>query len=134
MERVHLAIARHRLLRRRQRLSEHLPAEHRAPAEVLALPAKQRVLEALETKEAQELAQKLSSLEIVIHRQVGEGDKMYGSVTSRDIEEALAAKGFVVDRRRISSDALRSLGKHPVTIRLASSVSATIQVEVAPKA
>jgi hypothetical protein len=57
VERVHLPLARHRLLRRRQRLSQHLTAEHRAPAEVLALPAKQRVLEPLETKEAQELGE-----------------------------------------------------------------------------
>ena len=85
------------------------------------------------TKEAGDLATKLSSVKIFIGRPVGEGDKLYGSVTSRDIEEALAAQGFVVDRRRISTDPLRSLGVHPVTIRLGPQVTATIQVEVVAK-
>ncbi len=85
------------------------------------------------TKEAGDLATKLSSVKISIGRPVGEGDKLYGSVTSRDIEEALAAQGFVVDRRRISTDPLRSLGVHPVTIRLGPQVTATIQVEVVAK-
>ena len=85
------------------------------------------------SKEANDLAQKLSSVKIVIGRQVGEGEKLYGSVTSRDIEEALAAQGFVVDRRRISTDAIKALGMHPVSVRLGPNVSATIQVEVVAK-
>jgi len=84
-------------------------------------------------KEANDLATKLSSVKVSIGRQVGEGDKLYGSVTSRDIEEALAAQGFVVDRRRISTDAIRSLGTHAVPVRLGPNVSATIQVEVVAK-
>jgi large subunit ribosomal protein L9 len=84
-------------------------------------------------KEANELAQKLSSVKVTIGRQVGEGDKLYGSVTSRDIEEALAAQGFVVDRRRIATEPLKSLGVHPVTVRLGPQVTATIQVEVAAR-
>lgn len=85
------------------------------------------------SKEANELAQKLSNLKVSIGRQVGEGDKLYGSVTSRDIEEALAAQGFVVDRRRISTEPLKSLGVHPVTVRLGPQITATIQVEVAAR-
>jgi len=85
------------------------------------------------TKEANELSTKLSSVKLTIGRQVGEGDKLYGSVTSRDIEEALAAQGFVVDRRRISTEPLRTLGVHQVPVRLGTNVSATIQVEVVAK-
>ncbi len=85
------------------------------------------------SKEANDLAQKLSNLKVSIGRQVGEGDKLYGSVTSRDIEEALAAQGFVVDRRRISTEPLKSLGVHPVTVRLGPQITATIQVEVAAR-
>jgi len=85
------------------------------------------------TKEANELSTKLSNVKISIGRQVGEGDKLYGSVTSRDIEEALAAQGFVVDRRRISTEPLRALGTHAVPIRLGPSITATIQVEVVAK-
>ncbi len=83
--------------------------------------------------EAEELAKKLSSVKLTITRPVGEGDRLYGSVTARDIEEALTAQGFAVDRRRITTDALKTLGTHDVTIRLATSVNATVQVTVAKK-
>jgi len=84
-------------------------------------------------KESQELATKLADVKLVLQRPVGEGDKLYGSVTSRDIEEALASKGFVVDRRRILTEPLKSLGTHAVPVRLAATVTATLQVEVAAK-
>jgi large subunit ribosomal protein L9 len=83
--------------------------------------------------EAGDLAQKLSAVKITIERPVGEGNRLYGSVTSRDIEEALAAQGFVVDRRRIAVEPIKALGAHPVTIRLATSISATVEVNVVKK-
>jgi large subunit ribosomal protein L9 len=96
-----------------------------------------RVVELRNTKlkgEAQTLAAKLSAVKITIERPAGEGDRLYGSVTSRDIEEALAAQGFAVDRRRIASEPIKALGTHTVTIRLATSVNATVEVTVAKKA
>jgi large subunit ribosomal protein L9 len=83
--------------------------------------------------EATELATKLGAVKITIERPVGEGDRLYGSVTSRDIEEALAAQGFVIDRRRIASEPIKSLGAHSVTIRLGTAISATITVNVVKK-
>lgn len=103
---------------------------------VARIEHEKKVVEAKNAKlkaEAADLATKLASVKITIERPVGEGDRLYGSVTSRDVEEALAAKGYVVDRRRIVMDALKTLGAHPVTIRLATSVSATIEVTVAKK-
>jgi large subunit ribosomal protein L9 len=84
--------------------------------------------------EAETLSQKLSAVKITIERPTGEGDRLYGSVTSRDIEEALAAQGFVVDRRRISIEAIKALGVHTATVRLGTSISATVQVSVVKKA
>jgi large subunit ribosomal protein L9 len=84
--------------------------------------------------EAQQLADKLKAVKITIERPVGEGDRLYGSVTSRDIEEALAAQSFVVDRRRIVMEPFKTLGTHTVSIRLATSVTATVEVTVAKKA
>ena len=104
---------------------------------VRQLEHQKRVAEAKSAKvlsEAQELAQKLSTVSLSIHRQVGEGDRLYGSVTHRDIEEALEQKGFVVDRRRIVTEPLKALGTHEVQIKLAPTVTATIKVEVAAKA
>ena len=84
--------------------------------------------------EAEQLAQKLSAVKITLERPVGEGDRLYGSVTSRDIEEALAAQGYAVDRRRIVVEPIKTLGAHPVTIRLGTSIRATITVTVSKKA
>jgi large subunit ribosomal protein L9 len=82
---------------------------------------------------ATELSQKLSSVKLKISRPVGENDKLYGSVTARDIEEALSAQGYVVDRRRIDTEPLKSLGTFQVPIHLATSVTATIEVTVVAK-
>jgi len=103
---------------------------------VARIEHEKRVVESKNAKlkgEATELAQKLASVKITIERPVGEGDRLYGSVTSRDVEESLAAAGFAVDRRRIVMDPIKALGAHPVTIRLATSVSATVEVTVAKK-
>jgi large subunit ribosomal protein L9 len=95
-----------------------------------------KVVEAKNAKlrgEAQDLATKLQAVKITITRPVGEGDRLYGSVTSRDVEEALAAQGFTIDRRRIEMEPLKQLGTFPVTIRLATSISANVDVTVAAK-
>jgi len=83
--------------------------------------------------EAEQLAGKLGAVKITIERPVGENDRLYGSVTSRDVEEALAAQGFTVDRRRIVLDPIKALGAHKATIRLATSVNATVEVNVVKK-
>lgn len=83
--------------------------------------------------EAEALAEQLKSVKITITRPVGEGDRLFGSVTSRDVEEALAAAGHVVDRRRITMEPIKTLGAHQITIRLASSISTTVEVTVAKK-
>lgn len=104
---------------------------------VARIEHEKRVVEVRNAKqktEAEQLAAKLGQVKLTIERPVGEGDRLYGSVTSRDIEEALAGVGYAVDRRRIQMEAIKSLGTHPVTIRLATSVNATVEVTVAKKA
>ena len=82
---------------------------------------------------ATDLAQKLGAVKLTISRPVGENDKLYGSVTARDIEEALGQQGYSVDRRRIDTEPLKALGTFQVPIHLATSVTATIEVTVAAK-
>jgi large subunit ribosomal protein L9 len=92
---------------------------------------KQAVARAAKLKtSAQALATQLSSVSVEITRQAGEGDKLYGSVTSKDIAEAIAAKGYSVDKRQIASDALKDLGEHNVLIKLGSGVDATVKVTI----
>src|SRR4051812_16563615 len=52
-------------------------------------------------KDAQSIADRISQTEVTVERTVGQEDKLFGSVTTRDIEEALAVKGIKVDRRKI---------------------------------
>ena len=83
------------------------------------------------SKEAQAEADKLSQISVSIARAVGEEDKLYGSVTTRDIAEALADKGVKVDSKKIHLDEpLKALGMTEVQVKLGRGISATIKVWV----
>lgn len=80
---------------------------------------------------AEALATKITAVSVKIPRAVGAEDKMYGSVTAKDITEAFAAAGVEIDRKQLQlPDAIRTLGLHEVKLSLASEVVATLRVEV----
>lgn len=80
---------------------------------------------------AKELAEKLSTVAISIRRESGDEGKLFGSVSNRDIAEALAADGFEVDRRAIQLDEpLRSIGVFTVPVKLHSEVETQVKVYV----
>ena len=82
-------------------------------------------------KEAQAEADQLSQVSVSISRAVGEEDKLYGSVTSRDIAEALAGKGVKVDSKKIHlEEPIKTLGMTEVQVKLGRGVNATIKVWV----
>lgn len=96
-----------------------------------------RVAEAKASKlrgEAQALAAKLGALKLTIEHQAGDEDKLYGSVTTRDVEDLLAKAGYAVDRRRIMMDPIKKAGVFPVSVRLATDIAATIELTVVGKA
>jgi large subunit ribosomal protein L9 len=108
---------------------------------VVATPGNERNLEqrqkaqlareARNKAEAQVLAGQLQSLSLRIAKKTGEGDRLYGSVTSMDIANLLKAKGVTLDRRKIVLDTpLKTLGSHKVPIRLHSEVVAEVEVAV----
>jgi len=82
--------------------------------------------------EAEVLAAKVNGQELTFKVRAGEGDKLYGSITSADIAEQLGrALGIEFDRKHIELDhGLKTLGKHDVPVKLGSGVSATIAVNV----
>jgi large subunit ribosomal protein L9 len=91
--------------------------------------------EADERVAAEAMAARLVGLEIAIARRVGETEALYGSVTSADIAEALAAKGFEVDRRRVQlAEPIKQLGEFDVPVRLHRDVTATVKVVVTREA
>ena len=93
-----------------------------------------RQAEAAAAKEvgaAKELADKIDQTAISIKREAGEEGKLFGSVTNRDIAEALAAEGVDVDRRNIVLDeAIRNIGVFTVKVKLHSSIEASVKVYV----
>jgi large subunit ribosomal protein L9 len=89
------------------------------------------VKEAEEQKVAQAVADRLATVEIEIARKVGETDALFGSVTNADIAEALAAKGFDIDRRTISlHEPIKKLGDHTVPVKLHRDVVVSLKVKV----
>ncbi|HWF83290.1 MAG TPA: 50S ribosomal protein L9 [Vicinamibacterales bacterium] len=87
--------------------------------------------EAEEKKIADGMAERIAALEIEIARRVGETQALYGSVTSADIAEALAAKGFDVDRRKLQlAEPIKHLGEVQVPIKLHRDVVAHVKVKV----
>jgi large subunit ribosomal protein L9 len=87
--------------------------------------------DAEERKDAEALKAKLEAAEIAIARRVGENEALFGSVTSSDIADALAARDLTVDRRRVQlDDPIKSIGEHVVHIRLTRDVTAAIKVKV----
>jgi large subunit ribosomal protein L9 len=80
---------------------------------------------------AQSLAEKLDELSLTIPVRVGEGDKLYGSVTSTIIAEKLAEQGFEIDKKDIELDnPIRALGEYSVPVRLYPEVRPELTVSV----
>jgi len=94
----------------------------------------QRKIEAQIARErttAAELGKRLAGLSVTLTRLVGEDDKIFGSVTGKDIADALADEGVKLDRRQIELDSpLKSLGVYEVPVRLHREVTTMIKVWV----
>jgi len=110
----------------------------------IAIRATEGTLKALETerkqqarkvemqrKHAREQAQKIEQLALKVFARAGESGKLFGTVTSADIAEALKAQGFEIDRRKITIEApIKALGKFEAAVKLFSDVTVAVQFEV----
>jgi large subunit ribosomal protein L9 len=89
------------------------------------------VRELEEKTQAEAFAARLGEAEISIARRVGEHDALYGSVTSADIAAALAAKGFEIDKRKITlAEPIKALGEVTVPVKIHRDVTAQVKVSV----
>lgn len=85
----------------------------------------------LTVEKAQELAERLETLSVTIPVTVGEDEKIHGSVTNKDVAEALAERGIDIDRRKITLDQdIKTLGEYTATINLISEIKSQIKVWV----
>ncbi|MES1158006.1 MAG: 50S ribosomal protein L9 [Haliangium ochraceum] len=107
-------------------------------ADVARVAHEKRVIAARNSKlakEAQSEADRLNQVSVSIPVSVGEEDKMYGSVTARDISEALREKGVTVETKSlVLGEPLKALGLTEVPVKLGRGVTATIKVWVVKKA
>ena len=87
--------------------------------------------EAKAENESQQLAKLVEDQTIAISQKAGENDQLFGSVTAKDLAEALELKGFSVDRRKIQlEEPIKTLGEFQVPVKLHKSVTATLKVIV----
>lgn len=111
---------------------------------VLATPQNRRKMEnekakfeiqiAKERKLAEEMAQKLEGVSCQVSAKVSDGDRLYGSVSVRDIIEALAAQNIVVEKRMILlKEPIKTIGSFEIPIRVYNDVEPKITVEIIPE-
>lgn len=82
-------------------------------------------------QESLELARRLETVTCTLARRVGEEDKLFGSVTARDIEGALQSHGILVDRRKILlEEPIKKLGEYTVPVKLHPEVTGMVKVNV----
>jgi large subunit ribosomal protein L9 len=87
--------------------------------------------EAKQKTEAEDLSKMLTGVSVTIAQKAGENDQLFGSVTSKDVGDALAAKNYTIDRRKIQLDEpIKQLGEFKVPVRLHKDVTAEITVHV----
>jgi len=97
--------------------------------------ASRRLRSQLKQREAAAaLAARLEGLMLTIPQRVGEGERLYGSVTSAMITDALMAQGFNIDRKQLElPEPLKKLGTYEVNVRVAPEMKARISVQVVPE-
>ncbi|MGH2512198.1 MAG: 50S ribosomal protein L9 [Candidatus Limnocylindrales bacterium] len=87
-----------------------------------------------EREEAEVNANRIGGTTLTMGVKVGEGGKLYGSITAKDIADALARRGIDVDRHKIDLDEpLKSLGTYKVAIRVLAGMTPEVTVVVEPK-
>ena len=96
--------------------------------------AKKNRLESEKREDANKLKNKLESEKFVIKVKAGENGRLFGSVNTKDIAEAAAAKGYDIDKRKIDlDDSIKSLGMHTVQTKIYDDIVANLKVNVKEK-
>ncbi|MGC8634168.1 MAG: 50S ribosomal protein L9 [Candidatus Limnocylindrales bacterium] len=87
-----------------------------------------------EREEAEVIANRVNSTTLTMGVKVGEGGKLYGSITAKDIADALGRRGIVVDRHKVElEDPLKALGTYKVAVKVYTGMTPEVTVVVEPK-
>jgi len=117
-----------------------LPRSLALPVTVASKRQIEREREKAEARDAEEraaaeaLSQRVGAFDISISRRVGENNTMFGSVTSADIAHALAAKGYEIEKRKITlAEPIKSIGEHTVQVKVHRDVTTDLKIKVVPE-
>jgi large subunit ribosomal protein L9 len=87
--------------------------------------------EAKQKSEAEDLSKLINGVTVTIAQKAGENDQLFGSVTAKDVADALALKNFTIDRRKVQlEEPIKQLGEFKVPVRLHKEVTAEVTVQV----
>ena len=87
--------------------------------------------EAKQKGEAEDLSKLLNGVSVTIVQKAGENDQLFGSVTSKDVADALAQQNYTIDRRKVQlEEPIKQLGEFKVPVRLHRDVTAEVTVQV----
>lgn len=87
--------------------------------------------EATEKDSAQTLAELLNTVTLTVSRKAGENDQLFGSVTSADVAEGLAAQGYTIEKRKIAlADPIKLVGEYQIPVKLFREISANVKLVV----
>lgn len=89
-----------------------------------------RLLDEKNSKEARELSKNLETIVVTFKAKAGNGDRMFGSISNKQIKEELDKMGYHFDKKQIKSETINSFGFHNVEIELYKNITGTIRVEV----
>ena len=94
---------------------------------------KRHILQAAEKekKKAETFSEKLAGMTVTISRRVGDQEKLFGSVGTKDIEKALGEQGIAIDKKNILlNEPIKSIGEFPVKIKLSAGVTGEVKVRI----
>ena len=89
-----------------------------------------KILDEKNDKEAHEMAKKLEKMVLIFSAKAGKDNRMFGSISTKQIKEELDKKGFSFDKKQISMEPINSFGYHNVNINLYKNIVGTLKVEV----
>ena len=88
----------------------------------------------MERQSAQELGKKMTDVSLVVKIKCGENGKTFGSITSKEISEALAKLGYEIDKRKIElKEPIKTIGSYQISIKLHPEVSTKINLSIVPE-
>jgi large subunit ribosomal protein L9 len=111
-----------------------IPAVGGAAAQVAAGIASRAAKQDRQRGEAEGLAQRISATTLTLGVKVGEGGKLFGSITTKEVADALDRRGFAIEKHQVILDEpLKHLGSYKVQIKVAAHLIAEVTVIVEPK-